>query len=106
MRLTIDIPKIPEEEKTELVVLLLEVTRQQGELIQELKDEIARLKGHNPRPKITPSQLEQPQKSKSKDRDQKRAGSKKRKKSAELIIHEEQKVPAQDIPEGSSLMVS
>jgi hypothetical protein len=43
MRLTIDIPKIPEEEKTELVVLLLEVIRQQGELIQELKDEIARL---------------------------------------------------------------
>jgi hypothetical protein len=101
MRLTIDIAKIPEEEKTELVVLLLEVTRQQGELIQELKDEIARLKGHNPRPKITPSRLEQPKKNKSKGRDRKRPGSKKRKKSAELIIHEEQKVPAKDVPEGS-----
>ena len=62
MKLTIDIPKIPEEQKSELVVLLLEVISQQGEIIQELKDEIARLKGHNPKPKITPSQLEQPQK--------------------------------------------
>jgi hypothetical protein len=58
MRLTIDIPKIPEEEKTELVVLLLEVIRHQGKIIQEFKDEIARLKGHNPKPKIKPSQLE------------------------------------------------
>jgi hypothetical protein len=101
MRLTIDIPKIPEEEKTELVVLLLEIIRQQGEIIQELKDEIARLKGHNPKPKITPSQLEQPKKNKSKSRNKKRPGSKKRHKSAKLVIHEEQKVPAKDVPQGS-----
>ena len=101
MRLTIDIPKIPEEEKSELVVLLLEIIKQQGEVIQELKDEIARLKGHNPRPRITPSQLEQPKRNKPKDRDKKRPGSEKRHKSAELVIHKEQKVPAKDIPEGS-----
>jgi hypothetical protein len=87
MGLTIDIPKIPEEEKTELVVLLLEVIRQQGELIQELKDEIARLKGHNPRPRILPSQLEPPRKSQSKGGNKKRPGSKKRHKSAELVTH-------------------
>ena len=52
MKLTIDTPKIPEEEKSELVVLLLEIIRQQGEIIQELKDEIAKLKGHNPKPTI------------------------------------------------------
>jgi Transposase IS66 family len=102
MRLTIDIPKIPEEEKTELVVLLLEVIRQQGELIQELKDEIARLKGHNPRPRISPSQLEPPRKIKSKGGNKKRPGSRKRHKSAELVIHEERKMPARDIPEGAS----
>ena len=101
MKLTIDIPKIPEEEKSELVVLLLEVIRQQGEIIQELKDEIARLKGHNPRPKITPSRLEQPKKEKPKGGDKKRPGSEKRQKSAELVIHEELKVPAKDVPEGS-----
>ena len=31
MKLTIDIAKIPEEEKSELVVLLLEIIRQQAE---------------------------------------------------------------------------
>jgi hypothetical protein len=80
VRLTIDIPEIPEEEKTELVVLLLEVIRQQSELIQEFKDEIARLKGHNPKPRIKPSQLEQPRKNTSKVRDKKRPGSGKRHK--------------------------
>jgi hypothetical protein len=103
MKLTIDIPKIPEEEKSELVVLLLEVTRQQSEIIQELKDEIARLKGHNPKPKITPSRLEQPPKDERKGSDDKRRpGSEKRQKSAELVIDEEIKVPAKNVPEGSS----
>ena len=102
MRLTIDIRKIPEEQKSELVVLLLEVIKQQGEVIQELKDEIARLKGHNPRPKITPSQLEQPKKEERKGDDKKRRpGSEKRQKSAELVIHEEQRVRAKDLPQGS-----
>ena len=82
--------------------MLLEVITQQGEIIQELKDEIARLKGHNPKPQITPSQLEQPKKEESKDDEKKRRpGSDKRQKSAELAIHEEQKVRAKDIPEGS-----
>ena len=103
MKLTIDIPKIPEEQKSELVVLLLEVTRQQGEIIQELRDEIARLKGHNPKPKIGPSRLEQPPKDERKGSDDKRRpGSEKRQKSAELVIDEEIKVPAKNVPEGSS----
>ena len=102
MKLTIDIPKIPEEQKSELVALLLEVIRQQGEIIQELKDEIARLKGHNPKPKITPSRMEQPQKEERKGADDKRRpGSEKRQKTAELVIHEERKVRAKDIPQGS-----
>ncbi|MFZ2407464.1 MAG: transposase [Methylobacter sp.] len=101
MKPTIDIPKIPEEEKSELVVLLLEIIRQQAETIQELKDEIARLKGHNPRPKIEPSRLEPPRKKGLKGSDQKRPGSDKRQKSDELVIHRELKVPAPNVPEGS-----
>jgi len=101
MKLTIDIPKIPEAEKSELVVLLLEIIRQQGEIIQELKDEIARLKGHNPRPTIRPSQLEPPKKENPKGGSLKRPGSEKRQKSAELVIHEEIRVPPVQIPEGS-----
>ena len=102
MKLTIDIPKIPEEQKSELVVLLLEVIRQQGEIIQELKDEIARLKGHNPKPKITPSRLELAPKEETKgDSRNRRPGSEKRQKSAELVIHEGRVVHVKDVPQGS-----
>lgn len=101
MKLTIDIPKIPEEQKSELVVLLLEIIRQQGEIIQALKDEIARLKGHNPKPTIKPSKLEPAKKEEPKDGGHKRPGSEKRQKSADLVIHDEIKVPPAQIPEGS-----
>ena len=42
------IPDIPEEERTPLVVHLLEVVRYQSELIQRLRDEVAVLKGDTP----------------------------------------------------------
>jgi hypothetical protein len=58
MRLPIDDSKIPEEDKNPTVLLLLDIIKQQGELIQQLKDEIARLKGHHLRPNIRPSRLE------------------------------------------------
>ncbi|RLB12034.1 MAG: hypothetical protein DRG39_02980 [Deltaproteobacteria bacterium] len=55
----IEIPKIPEEEKTPIILQLLEIIEQQSETmilqaeeIQQLKDQIARLKGHKPKPKI------------------------------------------------------
>ncbi len=61
----IQIPKIPEEEKTPIILRLLEIIEQQSETIilqaeeiQQLKDEIARLKGQKPKPKIRPSRLE------------------------------------------------
>ncbi len=54
------IPEIPEEERTPVVLALLEIIRLQQEQIQELKDEIARLKGQKPKPKIKPSSLEKP----------------------------------------------
>ena len=80
MRATIQLPTIPEEAKSELVVQLLEIITQQAELIQEFRDEIARLKGQNPRPKIAPSRLEQPEKNQSTNKKKKRPGSKKRRK--------------------------
>jgi len=46
------IPYIGEEERTPLVVALLEIIRIQQDLIQELRDEIATLKGQKPKPKI------------------------------------------------------
>jgi uncharacterized small protein (DUF1192 family) len=49
------IADIPEEQRTPLVVWLLEINELQREQIQQLKDEIARLKGQKPKPDIKPS---------------------------------------------------
>lgn len=105
----IKIPKVPKEENTLIISQLLEVTEQQsviiklqGEEIQQLKDEIARLKGQKPKPKIRPSKLEKdPKDQKKKDSSGKRPGSKKRNKTADLIIHKEIPVPPESIPPGS-----
>jgi hypothetical protein len=103
------IPKIPfisEEERTPVVVTLLEVIHLQQEMIQQLRDEIAILKGQKPKPQIKPSQLEKNptgnEGEKRKGFDGKRPGSGKRQKTKELIIHEEKKIKPEHIPEGST----
>ena len=109
MTLPIDYSEIPESEKTALVSALLEIVeqqsvtlQQQAELIQHLKDEIARLKNQKPKPKIRSSRLEKARKKKNKAFSGKRSGSKKRKKTANLIIHKEIAVPPESIPSGST----
>ena len=105
----IQIPTIPKEENTLIISQLLEVTEQQsviiqlqGEEIQLLKDEIARLKGQKPKPKIRPSKLEKdPEGQKKIDSSGKRPGSNKRSKTADLIIHKEIPVPPESIPPNS-----
>jgi hypothetical protein len=68
----IQLPEIPDAERTPLVMALVQICTQQQkqstqqrerihlllEQVQALKDEIARLKGNNPKPKIEPSKLE------------------------------------------------
>ncbi len=59
--MTVKIPKIdeiPVEEQTSWVLTLLECINALAEENQALRDEIARLKGEKPRPKIKPSSLE------------------------------------------------
>jgi len=93
--------KIPEEERTPLVLALLEIIQFQHEQIQELKDEIARLKGQKPKPKIRPSALEKDCVSKDKKAgSRKRPGSSKRKKAP--TIHETVILRAHDVPKGST----
>jgi hypothetical protein len=95
------IPNIPEEERTPLVVALLEIIRFQQEEIQELRDEIARLKGQKPRPKIKPSALEKERGDKANQaRSKKRPGSAKRRKAP--TIHETVILRAHNVPEGST----
>jgi hypothetical protein len=101
------LPEIAPEERTPLVVALLEIIEQQQELIQQLRDEIAILKGQKPRPKIQPSRLEQPQPRPAAppgEEGEKRPGSAKRSKGVELTIHEEIRLSVIGAPQGSVLV--
>ncbi len=62
MTSTPKIPHIPEEERSPAVAILLEIIQLQREQIQQLRDEIARLKNNTPKPRIKPSKLEPPKK--------------------------------------------
>ena len=101
MKISKIIASIPEEEKTPLVLQLIEVIQLQQEQIQALKDEIARLKGQKPRPKIKPSKLEAAKKIKQSKTSAKRPGSVKRKKTKSIEIHDEQVIEPDNLPEGS-----
>lgn len=99
------IPSITEDERTPVVSSLLEIIHLQQEKIQQLKDEIAILKGEKAKPNIKPSQLEKDTKDNENENTNnpggKRAGSEKKKKTQELEIHEEKKIKPDNIPEGS-----
>jgi len=92
-------PELPSDQVTPLVLRLLEICHLQQEQIQQLRDEIARLKGEQAKPKITPSTLERPRGEKKQgDRPKKRRT---RHKTRELTIHETVCVPPAAVPEGS-----
>ena len=101
------LPEIPAEQRTPLVEALLAIIgaqqdriRQLEETVQQLRDEIAVLKGQKPRPKIAPSRLEQPPQPPPAD-GQKRPGSEKKSKKAQLVITQERVIPFPDPPRGS-----
>jgi len=97
------IPQISGEEITPLVCKLLEIIQLQSEEIQHLKDEIAKLKGHKPKPTIKPSNLIKDTGKESKD---KKANSnhKKKSKTQDIKIHEEIPLHPDNLPEGSKLI--
>ena len=98
--MTIPLPDIPEAECTPLVRQLLDIIRRQQDRIQQLEDEILRLKGLKTRPIIAPSPLETPPRP-PRDPGQKRPGSAKRPKTSQLIITDEVVVPLVERPPGS-----
>jgi len=96
------IPKLtdlPADQVTPVVLTLLEICHHQQEQIQQLRDEIARLKGEKPKPKIRPSTLEAPPRGKKKGTRPKKR--RKRRKTRELTVHETVCIPPEEVPEGS-----
>jgi hypothetical protein len=97
--MSLPLPGIPESESTPLVRHLLDLLQQQQKIIQQLRDEIARLKGLKTRPRIAPSPLEVSPRP-PREPGQKRPGSAKRLKTALLTMTDEI-VPLTDPPLGS-----
>ena len=93
----VELPIIRPEEQTPLLEALVAIIQQladrigqQDVTIQQLRDEIAQLKGQKPRPTLQPSVLEQAPAPATPHEGEKRPGSAKRPKTAELTIHHEQ----------------
>ena len=116
MNSSIPLPDLrPSDRSHPAVVPLLDVIRQQDvrlqqqdhlldelkEELQRLKDEIAHLKGHKSRPQLRPSALEKGDSEKP-SKEPGRPGSKKRKKTAELEIHDRQYISVENVPAGST----
>jgi hypothetical protein len=99
--MTWTVPEISEADDTPLVRQLLAIISAQQERLQQLEDEIARLKGLKTRPVIAPSCLETPPR-KPPAPGRKRPGSDKRSKTAQLIITDEKVIPLIDKPPRST----
>ena len=102
-----ELPPIPDAERTPLVECLLAIIdaqqtriQQLEETVQQLRDEVALLKGQSPRPKIAPSKLETPPKTPPAPGD-KRPGSAKRSKNASFLAPIEVTIPFPDPPLGA-----
>jgi len=91
-------PNIAEDQVTPLVAELLAIIELQIEEIQLLKDEIARLKGQKPKPKIKPSILQKTRSSAKKKKRKKRA---KQSKTKKIEIHQIISIAPEHIPAGS-----
>lgn len=115
----IELPPIPDSERTalieelvRLIETLAEETHQQAKTIQQLRDEIAALKGQKGKPRFKPSGMEQKAgqgEDQGDDEDkpqgtgsEKRPGSSKRAKTAQLSIHEERRIPPSQPPPAGS----
>ncbi len=95
-----------EDHNNPSIILLFDFAEEQSGTIlrlkeenQILRDEIARLKDHKPKPKIKPSKLSKDDKNKNSSSD--KSHPKKRKKTANLVIHKEKRIAPDDIPTGS-----
>ena len=100
MKETLKPPPIPEQDKSPLVEQLLALIERQSVIIQQLKDEIARLKNQPPRPDIKPSSWEK-RKSAQKDLCVRSVPAPRNDPRPPVEIHKTKPIEPENIPVGS-----
>ena len=95
--------EIPAEHQSDLVLLLVGLIQKQATEIQQLKDEIQRLKGTTRRPNIKPSVLLKDDKKQNNQPPKKRPGSDKRSKTKDIRIDHDVVLPPTELPPGAVL---
>jgi hypothetical protein len=88
------------QRQQEALISQAELLSLQSEQLQQLRDEISRLKGGNQRPKIKPSNLEPGRKGRGRRGSSGKRGKNKRQKTRTLEIHHEKVLEPEIIPEG------
>ena len=99
---SLKLPEIPSSEQTPLVQRLLQIIVEQQKRIEELEEEVLRLKRETVKPKIKPSRLEQGRTSQEEagESGRRRPGPK-RSKTPTLEIHHTEIVKAEEVPASS-----
>ena len=95
------LPEINEKDRTPLIDVLLELLAWQQEQIDQLEQEILKLKGETTKPKIKPSKMDEEGSSEDDDTSSKKKKGPKRSKKGHLKIDETKTIYPDDIPEGS-----
>jgi hypothetical protein len=98
-----NLPKLNDEERTPLVDVLLEILAWQEKRIDELEEQILKLKGETLKPKIKPSEMDKGTGEEGIGEEGKKSGKKgpKRSKTRELTIDRTIIIEPKTIPEGS-----
>jgi hypothetical protein len=99
---SLKLPEIPSTEQTPLVQRLLQIILEQQKRIEQLEEEVQRLKGVTVKPKVKPSRLEQGRTSPEEAGESGRTKpGPKRSKTPTLKIHHTEIVKAEEVPAGS-----
>jgi hypothetical protein len=94
-------PSIPENERTPLIDMLLELIQWQGQRISDLEDEIHDLKKETKKPKFESSKMDEKTEDEDSEGKKKKKKKLRRKKKQNLEVHDEQIIQPDDIPEGA-----
>jgi hypothetical protein len=95
------IPDIPVTERTPVIDALLELLKWQSDRIEQLEDEIQKLKKETRKPKFESSKMDEKTELEEKEAGNKKKKGPQRKKTEEIDIHEERIIEPDNLPKGA-----